>query len=866
MAGKRFIGIFGLFLLALEGIFAISGKVTDQFGRPVENARLEFIDSRDTLLRYVAFTGPNGDYSVDMPVLSYTDGPAFRFYPFYPNPFSDGTLAWLHLDESTELEWQVFNSLGSMVRSESRGNTGPGLHGITWDGRDASGTPLSPGIYFLRLRVGSGFVTRKIVYQPDATVGPPAASFGDLDTGHQTVYYSLRITGDDIESLQLDSLRFDNNQEYNYTVNRIIAIPFATVSEHIGIHNGNGYDPFFIKGVNLGATIPGSFPGELAISREQYRSWLEKMGQAGFNALRIYTLHYPRFYEELLAYNQAHPDHPLYLLQGVWLNEEVPDLDFYQLTDEFDQEIREVVDCIHGRGEIEPRYGKAFGSFTADVSEWVIGFIIGREIHPDEVLTTDALHPAYTAYTGEVFSLPSGTPTEAWITARLDGLVRYEREIHGSERPVSFSSWPTMDPLTHPTESPIETQEDVASFDITRIQAVDAPAGLFVTYHAYPYYPDFISEDPGYQTYSDAFGPNSYIGYLADLRNHYAGLPLILGEYGVPSSWGDAHFSFSGMNHGHHDEHEQGVYFVRQLNNIYDTGCGGAVLFAWADEWFKNTWITEPFDSDPWRRPFWQNITGPEQNFGLIGFDPEPPDFNLWPAVEPGCEITRVQAALSRSFFYVRIRFADPPDPADLIRVAFDTYRADLGESVLPAGDILNNRAEFYLEFDFTGYAQLFVTEAYDLFGIWHGVSGPEQLYHSIATDGQPWMPVRWKNNRYADAIHQVGALQTSVGSTYQTSLDAAYLDGNTVEIRIPWSLLQFTDPLCREVMDDDRSTPEREVSESDGIALTLFYGACRVETPRFTWADIDPIPVVTEREKKSFDVVRQALQTFPDL
>lgn len=38
--------------------------------------------------------------------------------------------------------------------------------------------------------------------------------------------------------------------------------------------------------------------------------------------------------------------------------------------------------------------------------------------------------------------------------------------------------------------------------------------------------------------------------------------------------------------------------------------------FAWIDEWFKRTWITDPIDYLGERRPLWHNATAAEQNFG----------------------------------------------------------------------------------------------------------------------------------------------------------------------------------------------------------------------------------------------------------
>lgn len=847
-------------------VYGIEGRVLDQFGLGVPGAKIEFVSQENPSVKYVSVTDSLGHYLIDLPLVTFEGKGIFRCSDFYPNPFSSSTVVHFFLLEEAHVTARVVNLSGATLCLLEDRKLPVGLHSLTWDGKNQKGSGLDPGLYLVYFRVNGEQAVKKLVFQPYGSTGEPGPFNTELAENVVPVVYTVAVSRDDLDTLILENQSFDTGHAYDFPVRRHVPVPYATTASHLGKYNGRDYDPFFIRGTNLGATIPGSLPGEVAITREQYRNWLGQISASGFNTLRIYTLHYPRFYEEFLAFNQQHPDNPLYLLQGVWLEEEVPGLDFYNLTAFFDQEIKEVVDCVHGNGDIQPRFGKAFGEFTADVSDWVLGYIIGREIHPDEVLTTNDLHPGQTAFHGQVFSMDNGSPTEVWIAARLETLVSYERTHYKKERPVSFSSWPTMDPLHHPTELPTETQEDVASFDLAKLARVQAPGGYFASYHAYPYYPDFISEDPGYQTYSDASGPNSYLGYLNDLRSHYEGMPLIIGEFGVPSSWGNAHFSFSGMHHGGHDEQTQGEYFVRQLQNIYNAGCGGAVLFAWMDEWFKNTWITEPFDSDPERRPFWLNLMGPEQNFGLIAFEPEVPDFSMWEPVTGGCAISSAKAAVNREYFHLRVTFDGSPQPFDKITVAFDTYRADLGESLLPDGTFLNNRAEFYLEISMADYARLYVTEAYDLFGIWHRVAGPQQLFRSVPSDGQPWMPVRWKNNRYEDAIFPAGELQFGSGDTWLSSRDAAVLDGNTLEVRIPWSLLQFTDPCCREVMDDDRDTPEREVTPSDGIALTLVYQGCTVETPRFVWEPWEVFPETTEREKASLAPVREALLAFPGL
>lgn len=641
-------------------------------------------------------------------------------------------------------------------------------------------------------------------------------------------------------------------------------LPFATTGDNLGVWNGSYYTPLFIKGINLGAAIPGTQPGQLAITRDQYQRWFKRMGEVGFNSIRIYTLHFPRFYEELARYNREHPNKPLYVFQGIWLDEIYEGNDLFSTSEKFDADIEEVVDCVHGNRQIEQRPGRAYGVYDTDISEWVIAYIIGREIHPGEVLTTNELHQEINQYNGTAVSLPEGTPTDVWAAQRVDKVICWERENYQTERPISVSSWPTLDPLDHPTEMAYGQYEDTASVDLANLDISNALAGYFASFHAYPYYPDFMSEDPGYQQYSDDYGPNSYLGYLHDLREHYSRFPLIIGEYGVPSSWGNAHFAHSGMHHGGENETEQGEFNIRILENIRESGCGGGLQFAWMDEWFKRTWIADPFDYLNDRRHLWHNITSPEQNFGLIDFESIPPSYSTWQTYDNECKVNKIKVSADNDFFQLRLFLDAPLQPNDTVWLAIDSYDSELGESILPNGKTVENRAEFLLQITPYDSATLFVTQAYDLFGIWHHVSPPEQLYHSIPTDGAPWNLVRWKNNRYEDAIQDIGKLHWRRRSEEPSVHDAVVLGNDSVDIHLPWSLLNVVDPSSHTIMHDNRDTEETEDTITDGFTVTMFIGDCKYETPnRYLWDGWNVPPETVEREKKSMQIVTDGLRQF---
>ena len=631
-----------------------------------------------------------------------------------------------------------------------------------------------------------------------------------------------------------------------------------------------GYETLFVRGVNLGVGIPGTQPGQLAPSREQYSRWMKRMGELGFNVLRVYTLHLPHFYEEFLRYNTDHPEAPLYLMQGIWLDEHNPSGDIYDQTELYNQEIDYVVDAIHGEAEIPQRYGKAFGQFNVDISPWVLSWVVGREVRPWEVALANRVHAEDANYEGVHLRAPNSTPFESWIAARMDRVIERERTQYAVDRPISFSSWPTLDPLIHPIEGP-NSDEDKEKVDLANIDLFDAPGGFFKIFHAYPYYPDFMVETPEFADVEDAWGRNSYLGYLHALVEHYGDIPVVIGEFGVPTSWGNAHYGQNGMHHGGHDETLAGFYMGRMFHNIRDSGTAGGVAFAWMDEWWKRTWITDELDFPRNRRFLWHNVTAAEQNFGLIAFDLGEPTFvELARPTRPG-PLGTVLVAADASYFHLRLELLEPFTAGEQLVIGFDTYRDDLGESVLPNGTATALRCESALVIDGLDDAQLYVTEAYDSYGIWHGTGGPEQRFHSIATDGAPWIPVRWKNNgthvdstetrRFPETLTEIGRLGIRRDDEPASNLDAIVVGASEMHIRVPWTLLQVSDPSRLSVLDDDRSTVGRETAVTEGIRVVIERGSQRIETPRYRWNGWEKAPMTVEREKSGVVVLQRMMR-----
>ncbi len=661
-------------------------------------------------------------------------------------------------------------------------------------------------------------------------------------------------------------------------------VPFKAADGKLSIFDGAEFQPIFIKGMNIGVGLPGTQPGELAPTEEDYDRWFSMLAEMGVNSIRVYTLHYPRFYKRLHHWNITHPDKPMWVFHGIWLDEENHSLNLHDMQSGYDDNIVESIECVHGNNYVFERLGRAHGEYDTDISPWIIGWIAGREVFPDEVQTTNRIPGARSSYHGRYVSLASGTETEVWWAERIDKIVAYEASHYGVFRPISVSSWPTLDPIRHPTEG-AGASEDQEQLDLATLDTSRFPAGYFASYHAYPYYPDWMNEDPNYVGERDAWGPNSYLGYLKTLRAHYYPKPLVIGEVGVPSSWGNAHFSHSGMSHGGQDEVQQGIDDVRLFHNAYDTQTGGAILFAWVDEWWKRTWIVDELALPRERYRLWHNVTSPEQNFGLLKFEIDPPSFDTFPPTTGQGRIAEVCAAADAEFFHTRIRLATPLGEGETLTIGYDTYADDRGESVLPNGKKTTQRSELALVITRSG-AELMVMEAYDQFGVWHDTQAAwhnkteSQLpsgrpYRSVPSDGGKWNLVRWQNNgehgsddgRYSfpATVQDIGKLRVRDVSELETGQSAVVFDGATLTVRVPWTLLHVTDPSELRVLDDDPTTRPRETTITEGFRIAVSLGDELVETPRHRWPGWETPPRYKEAPKLSYAIFAEGLRGIPD-
>ncbi len=720
------------------------------------------------------------------------------------------------------------------------------------------------------------------------------------------IYRTLANDRDYGHAAQVGLQNLYGMEGYNDPVPAVLSEPARAASLQLRFRAGegsmwrmgsNGWEKFYVTGVNLGPGAPGYYAGAPPTEGLRYAEWLQAAEQMKARVLRAYTLLPPGFYRAYSHYVAA--GGTLVLYQQIWAGDP-PNRDLFdsKFVEDTRTEIRYVVDAIHGHGNVPPKHARGSGIYNLDVSEHVGALLIGRELEPSVASRTNVINAGKTSYSGKYITISNANPTEVWFAQMMDYVVEYETETYGWQHPLALVNWPPTDPLTHPTESttaeevrfrikrgekmaiPNEDQDDndVVSIDEAKFHATPAfQAGLFASYHVYPYYPDFLVQDPGYLRTRDSQGPNPMLGYLRELRAHIP-YPLVITEFGMPDSLGVSHFHPLGWNHGGHTEVEQADILVRLARTVKEAGCAGGLVFELMDEWYKHNWLTVDFEHPLDRAALWLNELDPEKHYGVVGYRTSKwklfagddaawageqalfqggilPDM-LGDGYDGARTVRNIKAAADEAFLYLRLQMecldcsrSRNGGPLNFGKasyaVALNTLPGMSGFKQLPMGGYrLANGANFILYLSDMKTAKLLVAEDYYPYRVIPKPNNPQQddiVYRRsfmplqqgegkfvdftvetnrrrFARDGSEFPPIRYNRStmRYGNG---------NPAAPDYDSLAEWYLDAKKgiIYIRLAWGKLLITDPSSRQAFFGFNDKVQLQTVSSIGVDLAVF-------------------------------------------
>ena len=475
--------------------------------------------------------------------------------------------------------------------------------------------------------------------------------------------------------------------------------------------------------------------------------------------------------------------------------------------------------------------------------------------------------PAYNSYSGTyLYTSENATPFEAMLARVGDEIIQYETERYHQQRLVAFSNWPTTDPFSY-SAATTYFRSKFTAINVENIKTTENfISGYFASYHVYPYYPDYLEitrEAMAYSeedlieaygesryaqlqqviadmnvpsineylppdTYSSESGLNTYLSYLTAL-NRFHNIPVVISEYGVTTGRGMAQVDKNtNRNQGHMTEQEQGQALIACYQDIMTAGSAGSCVFTWQDEWFKRTWNTM-HAVDLLNTPYWSDYQTNEQHFGLLAFDPgdkesvcyvdgDPSEWTEEDLVWQSGDL-KLSMKYDEKFLYFYGQGFDPA--SDVLYIPIDTT-PKTGSTYCQNYDLTFERAcDFVLSIDGMDNSRVVVQERYEVLRAMYG----DEYYakNSYYAGNQPDRdtPVFQKISLplVLENIIPPNDKTTPVGESYETGslrhgnanpdspdfdslADYCFTD-HGVEIRIPWQLLNFSNPSEMMIHDD---------------------------------------------------------------
>lgn len=641
---------------------------------------------------------------------------------------------------------------------------------------------------------------------------------------------------------------------YLYFYNGVLYIPHGgDIDKKIWIEDNkfvvknedNKIDKFSIKGVDLGLGIPGHFATERAINKETYLRWFKYIKEMGANTIRVYTIQGDDFYEALYEYNTKNQKKPLYLIHGVWLDDQIHISSIDAFNKKFKNNIKEnaydVINAIHGRLKLSSIEDSGKQSYKYDVSDWVIGYILGIEWEPQVVEYTNMMKSNINQYKGKYTYTTDASPFEIFLAGLIDEIVDYESKRYGTHRNFAISNWPMTDPLKYSQIIEVLSKKKT-TIDTEKIKTTEAfKANQFASYHIYPYYPEyklFENEDTKSNLYKD---------YIANINKHHS-MPVVISEFGVPSSRGKGAYEQNrtlGRDQGRLTEEQQGKAIVSLYNDIMSVGSVGGFVFIWQNEWFKKTWNTE-LNVDLDAAAYWNDYQNYEQNFGLLAFDPGKEksvcytdgDKSEWKESDKITENDKysISSKYDEKYVYFKVDLKGRNPEKEKICIPIDTIQK-LGSKYINEFNVETDRkADFVISIDGRNNSKILVQERYDssvMTMINYNNQFKNILNNPPSKDSANFITEKMLLNEYdyynkgkkvniktyfeeekkdlgenkkVSQIDYTGNLIYGDGNPESkefNSLSDYCFGKDCVEIRIPWGLLNFYNPSIMQIHDD---------------------------------------------------------------
>jgi hypothetical protein len=448
---------------------------------------------------------------------------------------------------------------------------------------------------------------------------------------------------------------------------------------------------------------------------------------------------------------------------------------------------------------------------------------------------TNEAYPNITSFDGRFYEISNAGAFDCFVAECMDYIATYEADQYQTIRLCSYLSSPEIDPLEHRNETNLTKG---ASINLSGIHLVNpALTTIFAAYSVHPNTPDFIDyDDSDTPTLNTSADDTNFYQYLQKLTDYYE-FPLIITDTGIPSSRGISQIDLDdGYHRGGYNEKEQGEKLIEILRDIEKAGCAGVIINSFQDNWALSSTSNTKEYANIDGTAYWQDIQSSDEAFGILEFIPLGRKKEIvctvdgssdeWSEKSPIFQNDHLSlyANADSKYLYIALVSYDGFDMgSDNLVISLDTASGMGGDLVaLPyKGNVeiqLPHKADFVFHMIDEQNSYAAVHERSDIFQY-------RFSYYSYVTGRMYEKPELYENNfgriyfmnRYNILLYESGEIASPIyyeagelvfgnadpeSEDYNSLTDFCIKD-NLLELRIPWSLINVSDPVNRKRIDD---------------------------------------------------------------
>ncbi len=553
------------------------------------------------------------------------------------------------------------------------------------------------------------------------------------------------------------------------------------------VKSGEDWTDFEIKGFNINAALPGS--DSASRDYESYQALLEIALDTGANTIRVYDLLPPEFYRALYNVNAASEDGTLYLIQSIAPPDEITGENAVNTIDDYRRKIEQTVRAVYGDGSVTN--GEEEYSYQQDMSQYLLAFEITPDLTDAQVTRLIGQNGDF-SYSGTYFSATD--PMESYLAALCDHVLQTTVSEYGCKVPVGAQVNPGLLP-------DVVWNEGDTSCNPGNIQATQAGEGYLFSAVTLLQDDNAVVNFAQQLSYTDSEGDYPFGGYVSQVIETLGGEVLV---DGVSASTAVNMYEKDSTVYGLSEE-EQGEALVRMLEAVEQSGALGGLVSDLNDSWSGLSEEEDAFTVPKDNNCMWFNAADKEQTKGVVAIEPNTPDETGMELNDNNGRVSQIQLSHNEGYLYITVLLSEDIDyDEEQLFIGFDTVQRNDGEYYYSSDYFANSLSgmEFVIEFESRVSASLYVTPSYN------------------RSNGQYQTQESYTGEYDLVAVLNYGSFDESNTQFFQT--------GSTVRLRIPWSMLNVTDPVGKLVIDDETTgalSGDVKTTVTEGALVSILIG-----------------------------------------